>query len=324
MDKKAIRFHCPKAGMEKEERIKAIFETIEEWIYSDSLRNLIVLYDGYIPENLGLRDYITWLNDFVNIWDFRKRQSDGGERWTIKDDDKNSAHQNAIMDAAFELGLTESGLPRIAPDYIMPLGGARASNLMRTQYAREVTDNLGKADFSVVALSGKRPVNEIELPYLAEYAPDAKTEYDAINAGLERAFGLTKTEYSERIKMTENVNQRWAVREYTEQYLRHRIYSVAAPSSDPARRANSLDTFEFFMKTFRVLPGQKLLLVTSSIYVPFQFLKFIPLSIEHDIEVDCIGVTADKKGSQFSNASNYLQEIKGTVNAINNLAEQYL
>ena len=39
-------------------------------------------------------------------------------------------------------------------------------------------------------------------------------------------------------------------------------------------------TFEFFMKKFRVHEKAKILLITSCIYVPFQLMKFMELAIK--------------------------------------------
>lgn len=323
MDSRVIRINCPSAELSKADRIELLSQDIKEWIYSESLTKLVHLYGGETPVGLQFKDYISWLNDFVNVWDFRKKQSNGGERWTIIDDAKTAESSQMIFDASYGLGLIDSGAPCNAPDFILPLGGARLANLLRVERAKEMADLYKEKQFSVVALSGKRPINEIELPYLEQYAPNAATEYDAINGGIEKAFGLSADEYRETNFITANINSQWSIREYNEEYAGHKVYSIAAPSSDPGRRANSFDTFDFFMKNFKVKNGQRLLLVTSCIYVPFQLLKFIPLSLESNISVDCVGVPAKQDGSQFSNPSNYLQEIKGTVNAIKNVSDLY-
>lgn len=323
MDKR-IRLNCPPIGINKKERLEILFESIQKWIYSEPLRQLMEIYNADIPVDLPLKETITWLNEFANVWDFRKRQANGGERWNVSDDDKVERSKDIILKCAAQLGLKDCDTPVVAPDFILPLGGARLANLERAKYARKMSELFKNEPFSIVALSGKRPINEVELPYIAEYAPNAVTEYDAVNKGLENAFDLSSKEYCETNYITENQNLQWAKRKYTEEFFGHAIFSVAAPSSDPSRRANSLDTFNYFMKNFEVRDKQRILLVTSCIYIPFQLLKFVPISIENNIVIDCVGVSAQRRGSQFSKASNYLQEIKAAINAINNLSELYL
>ena len=318
------RIRCPQAGESREKRLEALFADIDGWVYSEALTGLVRLFGGEIPNDLGLKEYIGWLNDFVVIWDYRKRQSDGGERWQIDDDARAEQLKGDILEAASDLGLIEPEVPICPPDYILPLGGARLSNLARAEHSLKMAEMFMEQPFSIVALTGKRPIDAIEIEYVSTYASDVKTEYEAMNVALEKTFALQKGEYLETSFITDNCNQQWAIREYAERYRGHKIYSLAAPSSDPSRRANSLDTFNFFMQRFNVRKPQRLLLVTSCIYVPFQLLKFVPISIERDIVVDCVGVPATVRGSQFSKPSNYLQEIKGTVNAIKHIADIYL
>ena len=101
------------------------------------------------------------------------------------------------------------------------------------------------------------------------------------------------------------------------------ISVLSAPSSDPDRRANSMDTFEFFLKRYEQKEGAKLLLVTSAIYVPFQLMKFTDLALEKGLYVDCIGNRSYDHSPTVLNTASYLQELKATINAINVLAEKF-
>lgn len=324
MRNQIARIRCPQAGESREKRLEALFMDIKGWVYSEALTGLVRLFGGEIPDDLGLKEYIGWLNAFVDVWDYRKRQSNGGERWQIDDDARTEQLKGNILESASDLGLIEPEEPICPPDYILPLGGARLSNLARAEHSLKMAEMFTEQPFSIVALTGKRPIDAIEIEYVSTYASNVKTEYEAMNVALEKTFALQKKEYVETNFVTDNCNLQWAIREYAERYHDHKIYSLAAPSSDPSRRANSLDTFNFFMGKFNIRKQQRLLLVTSCIYVPFQLLKFVPISIENDIVVDCVGVPATVRGSQFSKPSNYLQEIKGTVNAIKHVADIYL
>ena len=320
-----IRIKCPDANKNKIKRISLLFDSISEWIYSKELSYLIKLFEGDINEiqHKELKTYISWLNNFVEVWDYRKIQAKGGERWNIKDEKFVIEHRKEIMDAVQSLGLVTCSEPRYKPDYILPLGGARLTNISRPQEAKELIDSFGWKDIKIVALSGMRPINDIELPYIKQYAPNAENEYDAINKGLEKVFGLGES-FEEKLKNNLNINLKSAVRKYNRTYQGCNIFSLSAPSSISEKRADSKDTFKYFLEKFEVKNGSKLLFVTSCIYSNFQLLKFMDFAIDIELEIDCVGVVASRVGTSLLNPSNYLQEIKATVNAIYSLSETYL
>ena len=316
--KNKLRLTCPGSEYPVKDRIEGLMNGCFEWVYSDPIKNLLSLYGG---ENLAsalgkdrIHD-IEMLHEFVKIWDFRG----GKERWTVEDEEFVLDNQDYIMTQAERLGLVDVVVPQIEPDYILPLGGARKSNIVRPKMARKVIDLYNYKDKTIVALSGTRPIADAERPYVNEYAPNAMTEYDAISVGLEKAFDVV--DYTEETEENDNINLCSAVRKYKDTYVGSSIFSLAAPSSDSNRRANSYDTFKFFLKYFNGCKGKKLLLVTSCIYVPFQYLKFMRLSIEGGFEVDCIGSdVVDSAG--MSKPSNYLQETKSTIDAIYGLCNE--
>ena len=274
--------------------------------------------------DLSLAKKIHWLNDFAEVWDYRKKQAASGERWNITEDPMVLKNSELVMSCAEVLGLTNIETPLITPNYILPLGGARKSNYARPLKAKEIIDSLGIRDSSIVALSGTRPINEIELSYLQEFAPEAKTEYEAISTGMEKCFNLTSG-YTEEKGSDENINLCFAVRKYNDTYQDNTVFSLAAPSSDPARRANSRDTFCYFLDNFNIKEGDRLLLVTTCIYVPFQLLRFMDLALDRGFYCDCIGMPNDHKGgTSFSQFTNYCQETKATINGLEALAEKYL
>lgn len=316
-----LRIICPDTSLSKSERIDVLFTQIQKWITSDSLIALVQLFNGDINFNLPLKELIDILNNFSNVWDYRKKQANGGERWDIYNDEFVEKNSDEIRKLTAELGLKSITEPIESPTHILPLGGARLANLVRCQKAREVMGNIEYNNPKVIALGGMRQINEIEREFLKEYAPNANTEFDAINGGLLKSFNLNYCSYEENGYLDNNPNFNWAIRKYNSSMD---IYSIAAPSSDENRRANSMDTFEFFMKKFSIKDSDKILLVTSCIYVPFQFLKFMSLAIKNNIYIDCIGAESSRTGVQFSKASNYLQETKATINAIKSLSDEFL
>lgn len=321
---KVIRFVCAECDKSVNERKSELINTISEWINSDAIRTMVSIFGGRIPD-VDIKEKINWLNDFSNIWDYRKKQSNENERWNIEEDPIAKVNSGTLFECVKKLGLVDIEHPLQMPDYILPLGGARLSNYARPLKAKDIVDEGSIEGKQIVALSGTRPINEVEKPFIAEYAPEALTEFDAISAGVEKVFDLKKGDFEEEYHKESNINMEWAKRAYNEKYMNNTIVSIAAPSSDPARRANSRDTFEFFLDEFNISKGDRLLLVTSCIYVPFQLLKFMDLAIEKGFYVDCVGMpNDDKKGTAFSQISNYCQETRATINAIKFLADKWL
>lgn len=319
-----MKIICPLNKHSKEERIKLLFESMNEWINSAALTSLIELFGGNI-RTVNFIERIQMINDFVNVWDYRKKiekQQLLNERWNLSDDSFVKANEDFILEQATELGLVHTQPLEFVPTHILPLGGARYSNLNRVELARQVIDQNGFGpQVKVVALSGMRIINEKERPSIDTYAPNAITEYDAINAGLEAVFRLGNI-FTEERREHSNQNLNSCVRVYEKTYCGIGVSSVAAPSQSPDRRANSRDTFEYFLSLYNIDSTSSLLLVTSQIYVPYQLLKFADLAIEGGYNVECIG-TQMNPSVALSNATNYLQEIKSTVNAIYALSHKY-
>ena len=205
-------------------------------------------------------------------------------------------------------------------DYIIALGGARFSCLYRPKYVHDLIYSYGIKTKAVVLLSGMRPISDSERIATDTYAPHANTEYELINAGAEQTFNLSKN-YKEEIYQNENPNKGWAVRTYDIISGMIPVYSVSGPSSEPEkRRANSADTYKFFLDRYNVHKGQKLLLVTSQIYVPYQQLEALrTLALPRGLYIETVGFPVEwaSKMQGMMEPANYLQEIRSTIQAVN-------
>ncbi len=319
--KKRWLLSCPDNNTHCDERINIMGNTIANWIHSDPFIRLVTLFGGSIQEAGSVKEQVKYYNDFADVWDYRKHKANGGERWLVTEDRFLTEHKAEIMDCMYCLGLTDVTEPDLMPDYILPLGGARMANLDRCLAANDVCKKYQGALIPVVALTGMRPINEIEKESLEKYAPNAQTEYEAICAGLEKAFSLPDGSYTEKIYSNDNLNLAWAERSY--KCDQRKISVLSAPSTDPDRRANSMDTFEFFLKKYEPVPGAKILLITSPVYVPFQLMRFTDLALERGFYVDCIGNKSYDHLPSVLNVASYLQEFKAAINAINALVEKY-
>ena len=312
---------CPDVNLKQTERIDVLETTIAKWIHSEPFARLIRLFGGSIAKIGTLNEQIKYYNSFANVWDYRKRKANGGERWLVTEDQFLIDHKSEIMDCMSLLGLVDVTESKQQPDYILPLGGARMANLDRCLAANEVYEMYKEKSTRVVALTGMRPINDIEKKSLEKYAPEAQTEYDAICSGIEKAFNIPADSCTECMHPNDNINLMWAERIYN--YDQMIINILSAPSSDPKRRANSMDTFDFFLKRYEPKTGSKILLITSPIYVPFQLMKFTDFALERGFYVDCIGNKSYDHSPTVLNTASYLQELKATINAIYILTEKY-
>lgn len=308
------------------ENVKIIGQ-MERWIDSPELAKIVASFGEKIPINLSIKEKIEWLLTFSECWDYRKNQktldSKTGEnaRWKVNSGNITEEQKNAVKAGIFPLGLTGVQIPQCKLfDYILVLGGARFSCLYRPRYAKELLKHDVKAK-EVVLLSGMRPISDSEREVTEIYAPRAETEYDLINAGGEKAFHLSG-EFIEERYHNENVNLNWAVRRYlcTDGIS---IASFSGPSSDPQnRRANSSDTYKFFLKKEQVPSGSRLLLVTSQIYVSYQQIEAVrTLGIPYGLYIETVGFPTDwgQKLQGMQETANYLQEIRSTIQAAGRL-----
>ena len=326
-----IRITCPPSELPRAKRIEHIYNDFEKWIRSEAMNRLVRLYNSEVqpPSYLPFKDYVCWLKDFASKhWDYRKMQKDAmtkeGEaaRWLLQNDTFAEENKDKIYGAATTLGLIGVSTPIINnPDYILPLGGARMSNLRRAELARQTVDKYNLKT-KIVALSTYRPIAETERSSIDSYASGAQYEFDAIVSGMDSAFEM-KGAYSIKNRVFDNPNKNYGICTFNSEYNGTKLYALAAPSTFPdVRRANSADCFEFLFKEFDIQEGSYLINCTSQIYCTYQHVRALSLAIKHKVVFDTIGFPFYLNEIKASNESslskpvNYLQEIKGTIDAI--------
>ena len=195
--------------------------------------------------------------------------------------------------------------------------------------ARDTVDCI-RGKTTVVALSGMRPISESErIGYVDTYAPDAITEFDAISAGMHIAFHLNEG-YADEIINSPNPNFCATIRHFNEKFSGTELYAVAAPSTVATRRANSADCFMYFFEKFAIPPHAKIINCTSQIYCTYQQVRALSFAIKYDVEFDTIGfpfsqnnASSSATSRQLSEPVNYLQEIKGTIDAMNDFVDEF-
>lgn len=297
---------------------------IDRWARSSALAEVVAHFDGsFFPHDLALGDLLAWLDEFSERWDYRKEN----ERNLVAEPPSfASGTEKLVLASARALGLV--GTTRVQGghyDHVLILGGLMRANLARPLYAARLLEKGTISAGSVTALGGYRPLkgDEIELvdrivnQGLLERAP--ADELDAMDAGVRNAFGVGEP-LTERGEESETVGASWRVREYaTSTGLPVRV--VAAPSTAPGRRANTADTYAWFASEIAQLePGQRVLLVTSDIYVPYQHADALRmLALPYGVDVETAGMRpgdVDPRLSHEFKPHNYLQEIRSTIRAL--------
>lgn len=265
---------------------------IRRWAGSEAMRALVGAYGGRLPD-ASVGDLLAWLDAFSDRhWDFRRHGR--VERDEVRPPDFEPETAELIVAAATALRLVEAAAPPWPEyDHIIIPGGLGRSCLQRTEYAAGLIRSGAVRAGEVTALGSSRPLGEAEreLPGLST----AVHEVDAMEAGVRAAFRGRETE---------------------------QVHVLAAPSSDPGkRRANTADTYEYWAGLVHLGASDRVLVVTSPIYVPFQHCDAIRiLGLRHGCGIDTIGF--DRRSVTVpippgaTGPDRYLQEIRSGIRSM--------
>jgi hypothetical protein len=298
------------------------------WVCSAPLRDLVAAFGGTVPGRLPLDELLAWLDDFSAVhWDFRRRHG-AAERDEIGEVVLPPAAAEVVGAAATALGLVDpAAVPARRYDHLLVLGGLARSCLHRTAYAAYLV-NSGLVEVGEVAALGSfRPLRPAEtagldLPAAAELG----YEVDAMDLGIRLGFGYPgPTE--ERASTGPITHHSWAVRGYHPP-SGPPVRVLAAPSSEPAtRRAHTSDTYHFWAEEVRPAPGDRVLVLTNQIYVPFQHCDAVrSLRLGYGCGVDTVGLDparlwpdrAVATAGRYA-AHQYLQEIRSAIRSMRGL-----
>src|SRR5450759_2187598 len=135
MGSSAAWFSCPPTG---DDRGNAVRKGIDAWLRSAALSRLVGAFGASMPDQQNVAGLVAWLLEFSEQWDFRKRQ---GERWQVGDSELTAEQLIAVEQAATAFGLVGVDEPA-ARDlyYVVALGGARLSCLLRPRFAAELVE----------------------------------------------------------------------------------------------------------------------------------------------------------------------------------------
>lgn len=291
---------------------------VERWAYSGAMRALVAAFGGAIADEMQTDALLDYLDDFsAEHWDFRR----GKERNLAEPVQFTEELDAVIFDCAAQLGLAQVPPRHEHYDTVVMTGGMVRAGIAKPRYVRMLLDDGLRVD-NVVFLGGFRPFAGDEHAVAAGLGVEGDNEFDAMVAGLHRAFGPLGEPTVEEL-VAESQNASW--RELSWQAAGLRVSAVAAPSSIPgARRANTVDTYRFWAESRREASEQSVLVVTAPVYVPYQGAGAVEvLGLEYGLGVETVGISrrTGHLGSfaQEYEARHHLQEIRSAIRGMRSL-----
>ena len=299
----------PLPSSEPNFRRDTIAAEMHGWISSEPMRALVAAFGGELP-SAGVDDLLAWLDGFSDEhWDFRKHGK--VERDQVRAPSFAPATVELIAAAATALRLVDAEAPpRPAYDHLLVLGGLGRACLQRTEYAARLVRAGAVAVPEVAALGSFRPLTEAETALAA--LAGGRYEVDAMDAGIRIGFGFGEPVLREASEGS------WEVLTYRAAGCPE-VHVLAAPSSQPeSRRANTPDTYEFWARRISLRATDRILIVTSPIYVPFQHCDAVRmLALRYRCGIDTIGFDPDHAtvppAPGATNPDRYLQEIRSAI-----------
>lgn len=292
----------------------ALVADVRRWVTSAPLRELVRLFGGRFPD-VADPDLLVWLDDFTERhWDFRG----GGERDQLVEPALAPEVEVVVRSAVAALGLDHGVPPRSGRyDHLVVLGGLASSCLARVRAAEALVRGGGVEVGEIVLLGSRRPLGEREVDFMAEAGhPGLRDESEAIEAAARAVFDIGEPE-SHDFKTFEGDDGHlsWSAKTFRADGY-GTVRSYCAPSTSRARRADTSDTLAYWRSWTRLDGRQDVLLVTTSLYVPFQHCDAIAtLGLPTRCGIDTVGAS----GPAPLSVPRYLQEIRSAVHSMNKL-----
>jgi hypothetical protein len=277
-----------------------------------------------------------------SVFNFRTTDGTGyRERSQAVDADFDEAIRTRILDLTRQLGLVDPQEPRFdGYDKTLVLGGGYRSPLLRTRYAAQIRDSgvpLGEVAFlgSPRFLIAEPPEREVAVTY----APAATDEFGLMVGAVRAAFGMDVADVAFLCGCADDSAQcpRWRQRlaknaDDTPAAFTHERQAVvvdpdgrtvgsvlSASTGRPPYRPDTSDTLDLWARCADPRPGQRVLLVTTQVFVPFQtFDALRRLYLPYGVEVDAVGFGADW-GDRPQTAEYLLQETLSAIRSARRL-----
>jgi hypothetical protein len=281
------------------------------WLTSKALAALAVSLGGPVIRQVprDLPAFLIWTTSTLDLRRGAERHQAARARFTPAD-------ASALIDAAGPLGMLRSAAPA-SPRYdtTVILGGTVTGNLLRAALAARLPEE-GVTPGQIVALAAHRPLTAAEIA-AAPHPLGETTEWQHLFAVVCDAFGAPPAQppgqhgldFQTAIDLSADVTGH-------DRAVRRPVRLLAAPTSDRTRRANTADAFGFLARQIPAGQRRHVLVITSAIYVPYQFMAAAPGLLAADSSyVEMIGTPTATDGGRNLTAQRIGQEIHAAVTA---------
>lgn len=284
------------------EGLEQVRDFVARFVDQPALRRLVEASDGNWPSG-ALEERVAQLHDFSERWDLRG----GAERLDL--DAGPELNRGLIAEAAEELGMATAELPAAAHyDHGLALGGTALASIYRVRRLFELRATAATIEYPAI-LTALRAIGEHEFdlvksrPEIADLVESAETEFDVMVRAAQRFVG---SEASIERRSDPNPHLSSATAVVGDALV------MAAPSADPARRANTRDNYDVYAN--RISEADSVLIVTSSIYLPYQFfISLQALGWEKPRSIEIVGFPPQWMEGVLTGPANVLQELRSAL-----------
>lgn len=287
-----------------------VVRTAAHWFESAALKQLTAAFGAPRPVTQNLGALTRWS---ASIFDTRR----GAERREATPATWTTDQIRALLSAAGPLGLLETAGPRRSSyEITVLLGGATTGNRLRTALASDLMKQ--NIDLGIlVAVTAERSLSSHEHITDPDSVSD-RTEWSNLLRNLASFFGPLRSGIA-RSGGTGNAS--WQDKEFNTAAGRG-IRMLVAPSSSAHRRANTSDGLTFLLDRVPLAQRRHVLIITSTIYAPYQFFTGGPIVSSDGAEhVELIGTPTDTEGDIKLLTQRIAQEIHSALNAVTKILQ---
>lgn len=308
-----IRFTMPDPKLSEKKRMLLLKEQFDGFLGSPALHEILSLLQ---TDRSGLAR------------DFNARtRADGSiaEAQVMEEKKELDALREELYPLLDELGFFRINRPvRPESSHLLVLGGTLHICFERTRCAKEW---LRPGVQSVNGLSCFRPIHAMERKN-STHTSAADTEFGVLSDAFVRTFGLSEADCEEDFHSDRNLNSISVIRQYSSAEENSRFRVLSAPSAEPQkRRADTADTFRFYLGHSVLKESDSLLFITSNPYCNRQFLQILHVMLEKN-RMQPFDVIGCKTGSQIDTKETfspvkYIQELISVLDWIKRLYKDY-
>jgi hypothetical protein len=273
-----------------------------QWLSSPQLETLIRTWDRTQDADLTPAGIVEWSAAHLDTRGGRERREAPPVAFT-------PARASALRNLAGSWGMLETRPPeRNRYGATVILGGATTGNRLRSELAKDCAAS-GTTLGPIVAAAAARPITEHER----ETDPDAAeetAEWENLLRNLDASFGSLSPEEGGADELQ---SEGWLDRRFSTP-AGGSVRLLVAPAGEGRRRADTADVLRFLQARLPLREYSSLLVITSAIYVPYQFFVAAPpLLAAGARHVELIGTPTSIEGDPHLLAQRLGQEVHAGV-----------